>query len=131
MLSSLQFIAHYNKYVYIEFNKLENQYTVQNYRYYATNRQCIFAQPDEKWANQYFFFRFRNRSTYEFCSNFRRRPPGEWKAIIDILPKSESFVNSCKHSLWTADAFLVVASLPEMCLPFVSAQNVIRYIVWT
>lgn len=56
MLSALQFIAHYNKYVYIEFNKLENQYTVQNYRYYATNRQCIFAQPEEKWANQYFFF---------------------------------------------------------------------------
>ena len=70
MLSLLKFFAHNNNYAYVEFNTLENQYTVQNYRYYATNQHRLFAQPEENELINTFFFLFRNCGTYEFCSNF-------------------------------------------------------------
>ena len=57
-------------YAYVEFNTLKNQYTVQNYRYYATNQHRLVAQPEENELINTFFFRFRNCGTYEFCSNF-------------------------------------------------------------
>ena len=70
MLSLLKFFAHSNKYAYVEFNTLKNQYTVQNYRYYATNQHRLVVQPEENELINTFFFRFRNYGTYEFCSNF-------------------------------------------------------------
>lgn len=98
-LASHIFFAHDNKYAYVEFNTLENQYTVQNYRYYATNQHRLFAQPQENELVSTFFFAFVTAACMSFVLIFRRRPPREWKVIIDILPESESFVNSCMHGV--------------------------------
>ena len=92
MLSLLKFFAHNNKYAYVEFNTLENQYTVQNYRYYATNQHRLVAQPEENELINTFFFSFVTAARMSFVLIFPRRPPREWKVIIDILPKSQYFV---------------------------------------
>ena len=77
MLSLLKFFTHDNKYVYVEFNTLENQYTVQNYRYYATNQHRLFAQPQENELVNTFFFGFVTVARMSFVLIFRRRPPRE------------------------------------------------------
>ena len=89
MLSLLKFFAHDNKYAYVEFNTLENQYTVQNYRYYATNQHRLFAQPQENELVNTFFFAFVTAARMSFVLIFRQRPPRQWNVIIDILPESD------------------------------------------